>query len=164
MQSTSDETLRSRLIEAYEADPDRSKMGRLRKQYDTIIDLQKGGMSLEKILAVLNADKKPEDGLTMKTFNGYLYLLRKERNSERPLEVAPGVQKPEKQRKSKPRNTPALPVFLDDGKPGKAEPEKPKIETTTENKEIGFVDIFAKQAEREAKKDTEKKIQKIPRR
>lgn len=127
MQSTSDETLRSRLIEAYEADPDRSKMGRLRKQYDTIIDLQKGGMSLEKILAVLNADKKPEDGLTMKTFNGYLYLLRKERSSQRPLEVVPGAQKPEKPRKPRKRNTPAAPVLLGGGKPGVTDvvPKKP---------------------------------------
>ena len=101
MHSTSDEKLRSRLIEAYEADPDRSKMGRLRKQYDTIIDLKKGGMSLGKILAVLNADKKPEDSLTMKTFNGYLYLLRKERNknaqnSTPEIENIPAIQRKEK--------------------------------------------------------------------
>jgi hypothetical protein len=87
MQSTSDEQLRARLLQAYQADPDRSKMGRLRKQYETIIDLQKGGMSLEKILAVLNEDKKPSDCLTMKTFNGYLYLLRKEKKSQMPLEI-----------------------------------------------------------------------------
>lgn len=84
MQMTSDEELKARLLTAYEQDPDRSKMGRLRKQYDTIIDLQKGGMSLEKILAVLNADMKLEDALTMKTFNGYLYLLRKERSLQWP--------------------------------------------------------------------------------
>lgn len=99
MQSTSDETLRSRLLEAYEADPNRSKMGRLRKQYDTIIDLQKGGMSLENILAVLNADKKPEDRLTMATFNGYLYLLRKENTNEKPLEVKSITQAPSKKMK-----------------------------------------------------------------
>ena len=87
MQSMSDEQLRSRLLQAYETDPDRSKMGRLRKQYDTIIDLQKGGMSLEKILAVLNAEKNPDDCLTMKTFNGYLYLLRKERKKQTPTPV-----------------------------------------------------------------------------
>lgn len=94
MQSTSDETLKARLLEAYEADPNRSKMGRLRKQYETIIDLQKGGMSLESILAVLNSDKKPEDGLTMATFNGYLYLLRKEKKNEKPLEVKSVAQAP----------------------------------------------------------------------
>lgn len=117
MQS-SDEQLRSRLLQAYEADPDRSKMGRLRKQYDTIIDLQKGGMSLEKILIVLNEDKKPDDCLTMKTFNGYLYLLRKERKSQMSLEVGSVTQEPstplKKSGKKKQLSTPAAPGLLGD--------------------------------------------------
>lgn len=125
MQRTSDEQLRSRLIEAYEADPDRSKMGRLRKQYDTIIDLQKGGMSLEKILIVLNEDKKPDDCLTMKTFNGYLYLLRKEKKIQMPLEVEPVALAPSTQRKKsgkkKQLDTPAASGFVDETLPSRQE-------------------------------------------
>lgn len=115
MQSMSDEQLRSRLLQAYETDPDRSKMGRLRKQYDTIIDLQKGGMSLEKILAVLNAERNPDDCLTMKTFNGYLYLLRKERKKQIPAQI--GVD-PENQLKSNQlphNNSNKTPKTSDDG-------------------------------------------------
>lgn len=118
-QSTSDEQLRARLLKAYEADPDRSKMGRLRKQYDTIIDLQKGGMSLEKILMVLNEDIAPDDRLTMKTFNGYLYLLRKEKKSQLPLEVEPGTPHTSsvQGKKRKTPKPPAAPGKLDEGKP-----------------------------------------------
>lgn len=133
MQS-SDEQLRSRLLQAYEADPDRSKMGRLRKQYDTIIDLQKGGMSLEKILIVLNEDKKPDDCLTMKTFNGYLYLLRKERKGQMSLEVGSVTQEPstplKKSGKKKQLDTPAAPVQSDAGK--RTSEEKGKNENLNE--------------------------------
>lgn len=70
-----DDLLKTKLIEAYQADMSKSKIGRLRKQYQTINDLQSGGMSMEKILEVLN-----DSGLTltMKTFNGYMHILRKE--------------------------------------------------------------------------------------
>lgn len=113
MDDSSDSKLKAKLIAAYEVDTGRSKMGRIRKQFDTILDLQSGGMSLEKILAALN-DGLPKTGqLTMQTFNGYLYLLRKERNIGRPLEVPPGVQEPENQ-----PDTPAMPGKLDVGKSG----------------------------------------------
>jgi len=77
---TSDEALRAKLAEAYEAEQDKHKMGRLRMQIDMILQMQKGGMSREKILAVLN-----EGGLqlTMETFNGYLYLLKREREGKK---------------------------------------------------------------------------------
>lgn len=122
MQITSDEMLKSRLLEAYEADPDRSKIGRLRKQFDTINDLKRGGMSLTKILAVLNEGKTKEESLTMKTFNGYLYLLRKERGEMRVrpsvLPVAgpaPSRAKSKNAGKNKAKN-PATPDILDEGK------------------------------------------------
>lgn len=117
--TTSDETLNARLLEAYQTDPDKSKMGRLRKQYDTIIGMQEGGMSLEKILGALNEDPPHGLCLTMKTFNGYMYLLRKERSAAKVAvtTLPPATQeapKPVKARKNKGKNkSPATPDLMD---------------------------------------------------
>ncbi len=143
----------------FKTDQSRTTVGRLREMFETIEKLRDGGMSLENIRLVL---EKNNLKIGLPTLTKSLQRIRAERNSKLATSAAAVVIETIEKR-------PAAPDLKHGMKAAKAKPKQPKIETQvvtteTENKETGFIDIFALQAEREAKKDTEKKIQKIPRR
>ena len=127
MNKENDASLTARLLAAYESDDGRSKMGRLRMQFETISNLQKGGMSLEKILSVLNEGKDEKQKLTRQTFNGYLNILRKERKNQMSSESFPITVNSVIPTKSKGKNN-ANSGNLDRGKLGRTEPG-PAVET-----------------------------------
>lgn len=139
----------------------RSKMGLVFEIYDTLVELRNSGVKVADIENLLNDPagvfkfELPKGSLT-----SYMHRIKLKKAASRvERRVAVAAVEPAALPKPRKPRTPAAPDLLDGGKPGKAEPETP-----IENKQTGFVDIFALQAEREAKKDSEKKIQKIPRR
>jgi len=104
-------------------------------------------------IAVLAELKDLGFTMEMASFKSALQRIRKERKQSK-IETAPTVQAVQ----------PVSPVIPDGG--DSSVPEAPQAAPIPQGQEqgTGFVDIFALQEEREAKKNSEKKIQKIPRR
>lgn len=147
------------LQDFFKKDQTRSTVGRLREMFDTIEKLRAGGMSLENIRLVL---EKNNLKIGLPTLTKSLQRIRAERlqeiqptrfDSAANLIVTQTHKKQTETKKKKQRDTPSAPIELDGKNP-----------MTLESEAVGIVDIFTIQAEREAKKDSEKKIQKLPRR
>lgn len=145
------------LKSSFDADTTRSKIGRVREIYDVIAELKDGGMSLKNIVEILN---KPDFdlGLDAPTLASYLYMIRKKKGFDRVVAVQQATpQEALKAAKPKPKKG------KDKGK-GKSPATPDLLDKEVAVEEGGIVDVFAKQAEREAKKAAEGTRPKILRR
>lgn len=150
------------LQDFFKKDQTRSTVGRLREMFDTIEKLREGGMSLENIRLVL---EKNNLKIGLPTLTKSLQRIRAERlqeiqptrfDSAANLNDTQTHKKKTEAKKTKQPNTMATSVELNEKKP--MMPTDEKIEA------VGIVDIFTMQAEREAKKESDAKFKKIPRR
>lgn len=142
------EDIGSRLRRLVENDK-RPKMARMRDIFDDIENALKA-----KVPHLILVEELKKSGLdvSLKVFRTMLLRIRKERELENVRN--PVNYQPPPANSTEPPNKEQIAQFaLPEQKP-EGEPTPP----------IGIVDVFSKQAEREAKKNSEVKIQKIPRR
>lgn len=125
----------------------RPKMARMRDIFDDIENALKA-----KVPHLVLVEELNNSGLdvSLKVFRTMLLRIRKERASD-------SIVNPVK------NQTPSVNASSEINKPA-ADTPLPTQRQEEQSPPVGIVDVFTKQAEREAKKAAEAKIQKIPRR
>lgn len=135
----------------------RTKKGVIRELFTEIESANLLGYSFQDILKTMK-DNGFDSNFKLQTFYTVMTKIRKERESKNicnPAEHQPPTTNSTEPQEKEPISQFSLPEQKPKGDPAPPAPAPAPV---------GIVDVFSKQAEREAKKNSEVKIQKIPRR